>query len=226
MEKIISSASTACSAKCRKRWGCLSIKSSPPHLDFGKEGGGETVRKSTEIFWTQFCQTSSQANLLKAGIVFCRSASYQSTDHRIIPSLVHCLLLLLIMCHSKIEPETYITSSFILLCSFLHWLIWLCFHIYQKYCVPQDKFATISIKTDHSTSSSSSLHCVVLFPLLIIKAVKRVEVDRGEIATSKSQNLCKLLKRALYWFHRSTISSKLRMIQQAFAIALHLSLPQ
>ena len=99
-------------------------------------------------------------------------------------------------------------NPFILLCSFLHWLIWLWFHIYQKYCVPQDTFAT-SIKTDHSTSSSSSLHCVVLFPLLIIKAVKRVEVDRGEIATSKSQNLCKLLKRALYWFHRSTISSKL-----------------
>ena len=60
----------------------LSIKSSPPHLDIGKEGGGEPLRNSTEIFWTQFCQTSSQANLLKAGIVFCPSASYQSTDHR------------------------------------------------------------------------------------------------------------------------------------------------
>ena len=59
----------------------LSIKSSPPHLDIGKEGGGETLRKSTEIFWIQFCQTSSQANLLKAGTVFCPAGSYQSTDH-------------------------------------------------------------------------------------------------------------------------------------------------
>ena len=60
----------------------LSIKSSPPHLDIGKEGGGETMRKSTEISLIQFFQTSSQANLLKAGPVFCPSASNQSTDHR------------------------------------------------------------------------------------------------------------------------------------------------
>ena len=79
------------------------------------------------------------------------------------------------MCHSKIEPKTYITSSFMLLCSFLHRLQYHVFSHLPKTHVffVKAAFAT-RIKTDHSTLSSSSSS---LFLLLIIKAVKRVELE-------------------------------------------------
>ena len=95
---------------CTKRCAVLSIKSSPPHLDIGKGGGGRIDEKIQRNIFPQhwnshfFLSISSHANLLKAGVSFCRSGSYHSTDQPSVnPSLARCLLWLLIMWHLNVK---------------------------------------------------------------------------------------------------------------------------
>ena len=91
---------------CTKRCAVLSIKSSPPHLDIGKGGGGRIDEKILRNIWNShfFLSISSHANLLKAGVSFCRSGSYHSTDQPSVnPSLARCLLWLLIMWHLNVK---------------------------------------------------------------------------------------------------------------------------